>query len=79
MLARRRIAGVMAGVMAGGQPRAFSPAVIIRLHDLHGGRRHRPPPGDGHAAQLASGNAGPIFFDDGLVPAALIYLYLATS
>jgi hypothetical protein len=69
----------IAGVMAGGQPRAFSLAVIIVFSTFMFGAAI------GHVREMvtqhnfASGNAGPIFFYDVLAPLALIYLYVATS
>jgi hypothetical protein len=69
----------IAGVMAAGQPRAFSLAVIIVFTTFLWGAAI------GHVREMvarrnfAGGNAGPIFFYDVLAPAALIWLYLATG
>jgi hypothetical protein len=69
----------IAGVLASGQPRAFSLAVIIVFSTFMLGAAI------GHVREMvthhnfASGNAGPIFFYDVLAPLVLIYLYVATS
>ncbi len=69
----------VAGIMASGQPRAFSLATIIifsvfLLGDAVGHVRSAIS-----ERNLSINNVGPIFFYDVLAPAFLIYLYAATG